>query len=180
MVEENEIRADLSFFERARIVLRAVEGGVFGSEKQALQSLFSAASYAKRSKIKSFIPIVAALDGALRFPTHLTERSGLAIAKVLAETPALGAQAAAALTADPAPTPEAEAEQLKALILEAGIGSFPPEKPEARPTRPKPVIDQITPALRLKSAPGRIELSGADVDPQLEADLRAWLQDRVK
>ncbi|KGM46762.1 ParB/RepB/Spo0J family partition protein [Pseudooceanicola atlanticus] len=180
MVEENEIRADLSFFERARIVLRAVEGGVFDSEKQALQSLFSAASYAKRSKIKSFIPIVAALDGALRFPTQLTERSGLAIAKILAETPGLGAQAAAALTADPAPTPEAEAERLRALILEAETGSVSPEKREAKPARPKPAIDQITPALRLKSAPGRIELSGADVDPQLEADLRAWLQDRVK
>ena len=79
MVEENEIRADLSFFERARIVRRAVEGGVFGSEKQALQSLFSAASYAKRSKIKTS-PITC-LAGRLKVNIRIrlsTEKAGSA------------------------------------------------------------------------------------------------------
>jgi hypothetical protein len=87
MVEENEIRAALSFFERARIVARSLDAGVFETEKAALQSLFSAASYAQRSKIKSFLPIVAALDGVLLFPTYLTERAGLALSKALLGQP---------------------------------------------------------------------------------------------
>jgi ParB family transcriptional regulator, chromosome partitioning protein len=68
----------LSFYERARIVMRAVEAGVYDSEKKALQGLFATASFAKRSKIKSFIPIVAALDGVLRFPARISGTAGAA------------------------------------------------------------------------------------------------------
>jgi ParB/RepB/Spo0J family partition protein len=87
MVEENEIRVDLSYFERARIVAKAVEEGVFASERSALQELFHAASRAKRSKIGSFLPVVRALDGVLRFPHTLSERLGLSLAQVLTEDP---------------------------------------------------------------------------------------------
>ena len=65
MVEENEIRVGLSYYERARIGLKAVEQGVFPDTKKALLSLFHAASRAKRSKIRSFLNVVAALDGAV-------------------------------------------------------------------------------------------------------------------
>ena len=50
MVEENEIRVGLSYYERARIVAKAVAQGVFETEKQALQRLFHTASRPKRSK----------------------------------------------------------------------------------------------------------------------------------
>ena len=43
MVEENEIRSELSYFERARIVEMSVQQGVYDSHKQALQTLFSSA-----------------------------------------------------------------------------------------------------------------------------------------
>ena len=39
MVEENEIRVDLSFYERARIAVKAVEQGVYPDVKTAVQSL---------------------------------------------------------------------------------------------------------------------------------------------
>jgi ParB/RepB/Spo0J family partition protein len=90
MVEENEIRVDLSYFERARIVAKAVEEGVFASERSALQELFHAASRAKRSKIGSFLPVVRALDGVLRFPHMLSERLGLSLAQVLTDDPGFG------------------------------------------------------------------------------------------
>lgn len=83
MVDENEIRAGLSFYERARIVVKARDGGVFNSTKGALTRLFGAAPRAKRSKINSFVAVVDALDATLRFPTALTERQGLAMAKAL-------------------------------------------------------------------------------------------------
>ena len=89
MVEENEIRVGLSYYERARIVAKAVEQGVFQTPKQALQSLFSTASRAKRSKIGSFLTIVAALDGTLRHPTLIGERTGLALAQALEADPTL-------------------------------------------------------------------------------------------
>lgn len=80
MVEENEIRVGLSYFERAHIVTRAVEEGVCSSEKQALNSLFGSASRSKRSKIKSFLPIVKVLSPHLKFPTSIGERLGLELA----------------------------------------------------------------------------------------------------
>ncbi|MEL7453922.1 MAG: ParB N-terminal domain-containing protein, partial [Pseudomonadota bacterium] len=54
MVEENELRANLSFYERARIAVKAAEEGVYESPKHAVQSLFSSVRRAKRSKILSF------------------------------------------------------------------------------------------------------------------------------
>ena len=88
MVEENEVRVDLSYFERARIVVKAVDEGVFGTERTALQMLFRSASRAKRSKIGSFLPVVRALDGALRFPQGLGERLGLGLSQALTDDPA--------------------------------------------------------------------------------------------
>ncbi|MCB1367855.1 MAG: ParB N-terminal domain-containing protein, partial [Rhodobacteraceae bacterium] len=76
MVEENEIRVGLSYYERARVVALVVEQGVFPTEKIALARLFAAASRAKRSKIGSFLRVFHALDDVLRFPTHLGERQG--------------------------------------------------------------------------------------------------------
>jgi chromosome partitioning protein len=89
MVEENEIRVGLSYYERARIVLRAVEKRVYASDKAGLQALFAAASRAKRSKIGSFLRIVRALDAHLRFPAALGERAGLALAAALDRDPDL-------------------------------------------------------------------------------------------
>jgi hypothetical protein len=77
MVEENEVRVGLSQYERARVAVFAARRGVFESENAALQALFAGASKAKLSRIRSFLEIVHALDGVLRFPqavsyTHLT------------------------------------------------------------------------------------------------------------
>lgn len=83
MVEENEIRASLSFYERGRIVARAVDEGAYATDKDALSVLFNAAPRAKRSKIGSFVRIVRALDDVLQFPTALSERNGLALAQAL-------------------------------------------------------------------------------------------------
>lgn len=79
MVEENEIRVGLSYYERARVVAEATERGVFTDQSQALRSLFATASRAKRSKIGSFIDIHTALGDALSFPAEIPERLGLAL-----------------------------------------------------------------------------------------------------
>jgi len=83
MVEENEIRVGLSYYERARVAAVAAKRGGYESEKQALLTLFANVSRAKRSRIRSFIGIYHALDGVLQYPTALPERLGLSVAEYL-------------------------------------------------------------------------------------------------
>ena len=114
MVEENEIRLGLSHYERARVAALATDRGVFPSEKAALLALFATASRPKRSRIRAFLELYHALDGALRFPAHLPERLGLQLVELVRAGGA--ARIAAALAeADPR-TPEAELALLAALV----------------------------------------------------------------
>lgn len=83
MVEENEIRANLSHFERGRVSVIAAQQGMFGSVEDAVANLFSAASKAKRSKIRSFAVIYEELGDMLEFPENLKEVQGLRIANAL-------------------------------------------------------------------------------------------------
>lgn len=159
MIEENEIRAGLSFYERARITLMAVQAGVFETEKKALQSLFSAASDAKRSKVKSFIPLVQALDGALRFPARIPERTGLALSKALEEV-GFAARLRDQLMRNPAATPEAEA-----LVLARAMR---PEKGS------KPPNSDVS-GIRLTPRKGGVLLEGPGVDANFVARLKDWL-----
>lgn len=167
MVEENEIRVGLSFYERARVVMRAVEAGVYDSEKKALQGLFATASFAKRSKIKSFIPVVAALDGALRFPARIPERLGLRLSKAL-EEPGFRARAVAALAVAAPATPEAEAQVLTRLMRPGG-------KAEEDPLPVDPPQDED---LRISVAPGQVTIAGPGVTEAFVAALREWVAGR--
>ena len=172
MVEENEVRLGLSYYERARIAAKAVELGVFSSEKQALQRLFATASRAKRSKIGSFLAIYHALDDVLRFPAALPERLGLALSRRL-ETDAAAAPAFRAALA--APTASAEAEQRLLALLLAGTGSKPPAP---RPGPPEVVSEEVRPGIFLGIAGTSLTLSGPNVGPDLRNSLRDWLRAR--
>lgn len=189
MVEENEIRADLSFYERARIVRQSLLDGVFDSDKQALQSLFSSVSYARRSKIKSFLPVVDGLGGALRFPTRISERLGLQLSQALTSDPGAADRLRAALTAAAPETPEAEAGVL-ARALRSGPASAGPDSPEAdgtgalppapsagsAPAEPMSEPFLIAPGIRFAARKGRVELEGEAVNAGLIARLQDWLR----
>ncbi|WP_323038207.1 ParB/RepB/Spo0J family partition protein [Gemmobacter sp.] len=166
MVEENEIRAGLSYWERARVVARAVAGGVFGSEKIALQRLFASASRAKRSKIGSFLGLVQVLDGSLRFPADLPERLGLALAGALAADPGLRDRLVQALaSADPQ---DAAGEQAVLARVLAG--------PRA-PAAPAPARFDIAPGLwGERGRDGRLVLGGAALSESRVARLQDWLK----
>lgn len=83
MVEENEVRANLSHYERGRIAVLAAGQGVFPTVEAAVDALFGAASKAKRSKVRSFAKVHEALGDLLLYPTGLTEKAGLALATAL-------------------------------------------------------------------------------------------------
>lgn len=164
MVEENEIRVGLSFYERARIALKAVEAGVFPDDRSALRSLFASASRAKRSKIGSFLTLVRALDGALRFPEAIGERLGLQLAQALEADPGLASRLQLALQAE---IPDAMAEQ---TLLQRAL----------TPARPKPVSPETPPPgfrLRMPKS-GQILIEGQGVDAAFQARLAAWLRDQ--
>jgi ParB family chromosome partitioning protein len=83
MVEENEIRADLTHYERGRIAVIAAGQGAYKDVEDAVNHLFQAASKAKRSKVRSFALIHEALGDLLHFPEQLTEKAGLRLASAL-------------------------------------------------------------------------------------------------
>lgn len=171
MVEENEIRADLSFYERARIVLKALEAGAYQTEKDALQGLFSAASYARRSKIKSFLSVVRALDGALRFPERMSERTGLAVVKILSEE-----GAADRLRAALAEAPPEDAEAEAALLLSAGQGAKKPRNRVETDAGNGGAGGAEPGEVRVDYLPGRMTLTGTGVTPEFRRRLKDWLR----
>lgn len=131
MVEENEIRVNLSFYERARIAARAVEEGVYPDARAALRALYGSVARSKRSKIGSFMALVAALDPVLRHPTAISERLGLALVKALEADAGLADRLAARLRAA---APETAAEELR-ILAEAAV------PPTAAPAAPAPVSE---------------------------------------
>jgi ParB family transcriptional regulator, chromosome partitioning protein len=116
MIEENEIRASLSHFERGRIVVIAVQQGLFVNVEEAVNKLFPSASKAKRSKIRSFALIFEELGDMLKFPETLKEKEGLRLAQVLRQGGT--ARLREILTSDDPTTPAYEAELLAQALPE--------------------------------------------------------------
>jgi ParB family chromosome partitioning protein len=189
MVEENEIRVGLSHFERARIVLKSVEQGVFETEKKALQTLFASASRSKRSKIGSFIAVVRHLDGALLFPASLGERLGLALSKAIEADSDLGGMIAAHLRAHPAEDITTEQAGLERVLSAHKKALSPPSETQTKKhTVPEsdegtalsacaPSGREVAPGVRLLSHPnGDLTLTGAGLTSDFRASLRTWLK----
>lgn len=198
MVEENEVRLGLSYYERARIVARSVERGVFDGDREALLRLFSTASKAKRSKIGSFMTIYRQLASWLRFPQAIPERLGLTLARVLETDPARTvAIQDGLLRFGYVPSAEEELARLAFLLENTGLAQPKPQPksalqpPKPRVSRaeapapgpaPDPGIDlgqEIRPGVFLKVAGGFVHpvliLQGPAVGPELRERLEAWL-----
>ncbi|WP_171189042.1 ParB N-terminal domain-containing protein [Ruegeria sp. HKCCC2117] len=174
MVEENEIRVGLSYYERARIVARAAEQGVYPDEAAALRGLFASASRAKRSKIGSFITIYHALDDHLRFPSAIPERLGLSIAKVLKEDSKAASRLAKDMAAAVAETPEDELGELARRIQKLGL-----QKSKVQPQEVDAAPEKIGSIYLKQSRNGaQLTLSGEGVSGAFLTDLRAWLKNR--
>ncbi|MEH6523978.1 ParB/RepB/Spo0J family partition protein [Sulfitobacter sp.] len=177
MVEENEIRVGLSYFERARIAAKAVDQGVYDTPKQALLSLFGSASRAKRSKIRSFLALVSALDGALLFPQSIGERLGLQVSAGLEKDAGLAARLRSALETGKPATAEAELKILSETLVQKHP-SDAGEQAEETPSKPGYAARDLRPGLsvRVHKSDGRIELSGPALTPDLRARLLQWLE----
>ena len=164
MVEENEIRAGLSFYERANIAVQAVGAGVYPTPQAAVKGLFANVTSAKRSKILRFVVLRQTIGKALSFPAAIPEKLGLALANAIEADPKTATRIRDALRKTPPAEPAAERRVLeRALKAPAGAAPAP---------------DDVAPGITLKAARGRLTLSGKGVDAGFEAALRDWLAQR--
>ncbi|MEP1330002.1 ParB/RepB/Spo0J family partition protein [Pseudophaeobacter sp.] len=154
MVEENEVRANLSHYERGRIAVLAVGQGVFPTVNAAVDELFASASKAKRSKVRSFAAVHEALGDLLQYPTSLTEKAGLALASCLRD----GGQAELRRQLAGSQVHEAKAEWT--LLQQAISKKGEPKRHKSRGGRPQ----EIT-RLPSRPLPG-----GGDMSAEIAAD----------
>ncbi|UWQ43738.1 ParB N-terminal domain-containing protein (plasmid) [Leisingera aquaemixtae] len=157
MVEENEIRVNLSHYERARIAVRAYKEGVFTRRKYALQALFGNATRAKRSKIGSFVTLVEALDAVLVYPTAISEKLGLALVREIEADEGFAERAKQALQAADRSSPEAELEVLTRLV----------EAPAEKTPKLEPDLPPAPPSLEQLAAQAKERNAGRDADQPL-------------
>ena len=85
MIEENEIRRSISFYERGRIAVIATQQGIFGDTDIAVDALFPRSDRNRRYKIRCFATICENLDHHLEYPEAIGERLGLEIARLIRE-----------------------------------------------------------------------------------------------
>ena len=97
VVEENEIRAPLSYYERATLAVAATGTGFYPDTKTAIFSLFAHVPQAKKSKITKFVTIRRVLNNALSFPAAIPERLGLTVATAIEADRKVGSRFADAL-----------------------------------------------------------------------------------
>jgi ParB family chromosome partitioning protein len=74
MVEENDIRADLSPWEQGRVLLTAVEHGIFPTPDAAVAGLYANATRQRRVRLRALARVAEMLDGHLATPEALTYR----------------------------------------------------------------------------------------------------------
>ena len=174
MVEENEIRADLSFYERGRLAHEAARLGVFDSPAAAVKTLFQHAPAPKRSKILSFVALHEALGKVLRFPEAIPEKLGLALVKGIADDPGIARRIQDRLhAAGPGDAAEERA------ILEGALAPGPgraPKSPVAQSSGDQ--ASDMGGGVLMAARRGRIVLTGRGVTEELLQDLSDWLQKR--
>ena len=135
MVEENEIRAELSPWERGRIALLAHRQEVFGTIEEAVAKLYPAANKVKRSRLRTLAHLADELDGFLTAPERLSLRQALRLAAALSA--GFGNVIRTALEESRLDDPQTQWQLLLPILTEAE--QPPAEAPKPRPGRPRRV-----------------------------------------
>ncbi len=169
MIEENEIRAGLSFYERARLAAEAVRIGVYRDAAAAVAALFANAAAPKRSKILKFVVLHRVLDSVLQFPAAIPEKLGLALAGMIEADAAMGTRLRDSLRKTPALTAPEERARLERAL----------HKATAPAPRKATTSLEVAPGVTLEQGRERMVLRGRGVDDTLVEDLRNWLEARA-
>ena len=166
MIEENEIRADLSFYERANIAAMCVGQKVYPNARAAVAGLFAHAPAPKRSKILKFLVIREALGNALRFPAAIPEKLGLKLAMAIEADGGVARRLSDTLRKNPPADAAAERRSIERALK--------------MPVAAKDAAEEIAPGLCLQVKKGRAVVTGPGVDDAFHDALRAWVVSRTK
>ena len=190
MVEENEVRVGLSYYERARVTAKAIEQGIFPNERHALQVLFASASRARRSKIGSFLKLYHALDDDLSFAHVIPERLGMGLVKLVEEEPERIEALRGLLGVAPVPNSGAELHILESALKDASgennlnwaldTSAEPAPKKSSSPVSqrnkaPLELVGACGKPVDMEYLDGVITLTGPGVTMAFRDRLQSWL-----
>lgn len=168
MVVENEIRADLSPWERARLLVTARDRGFFGTIDEAIAKLHRHVHRSKRARLRQLAILVEELDGCLHAPEALSQRQALRLAEACARGHADLLRATLASLGRVEPMMQWAA--LEPVLRDIDeIPDAPPSGP-ARPGRPRR-MSQPRPGLVIRRERTRngyaLHFTGRDADSML-------------
>lgn len=171
MVEENEIRQDVSFYERGRICCLAVEHGVVDTVDDAIQTLFASSSRNRRYKIRNFTLIHQQLASYLDYPETIGERLGAKLAQALKDGRSEELTVVLADRGEKFADASEETALLEAFVERKGVfsGDRPARKPE---TLTADWQGQGRLRVKGKARAGRVtlELSGLNIGDEAELE----------
>jgi ParB family chromosome partitioning protein len=163
MVEENAVRADISPWERARLVALAAQRGLFPTIEAAVGHLHACASRYKQQRIRSIADLVDELDGLLAAPETLSERQLLRLAAAVQA--GFLEPVAMALEATRGTSPERQWAAIAPYLAEQAAEAAARAPEPRRPGRPRRALWlRDTLAVRRERTPGGyvLRFSGPD------------------
>ena len=83
MVEENEVRADISPWEKAHLITTTVAEGLFDTPDAAIAALHPLANRQKRARLRACVHVVEELEGMIATPEQMVERRLLRLSAAL-------------------------------------------------------------------------------------------------
>jgi ParB family chromosome partitioning protein len=133
MVEENDVRAGLSAWEKGAVAARATAEGWFPDLPTALAALYPGANRHKRGRLRIVAELAQEMDGVLAEPERLSERDCLRYAAAV--TAGFADHIAASLDGALARGHEAQWALIESILRESE--AFPEEHPirDGRPNR---------------------------------------------
>ncbi len=166
MVEENEIRAELSPWERGRIAWVAHRQEIFPTIEEAVERLYPAANKFKRSRLRTVAHLVDELDGFLTTPERLSLRQLLRLSAAFQA--GFGNVIHTALSESSLEDPQTQWQLLLPILTEAE--QPPSEAPDPGSGRPRRVA-RPRPGLTIRREQTRdgysLHFTGRDADSGL-------------
>ncbi len=138
MVSENEIRAQITPWEKGALIRQTLQLGLFPGIDSAVDALYPALSRQARSRLRGFARVVEALDGALAAPVGLSSARMDRLAAALRA--GLGEVMLETLRPLRRAGPEAQWRALLPAIAEAILAPDSPDTAHPRPGRPRRLL----------------------------------------
>jgi ParB family chromosome partitioning protein len=144
MVEENEIRAEITPWERGRVLIVARDTGAFASVEEAVDRLYPEADRMKKSRFRSIALVVEELQAVLTAPETLSQRQLMRLAQACGK--GWGEFMSEALEAAGDKSAEGQWRTLQPILAEL----------DSLDTRPEPGTEAPPPSVWNRGRPRRI------------------------